>query len=204
MHFKPNEVYHLYNRGNNKQPIFFNDKNYLYLLKKIRIEWKEYCEILCYCLMPNHFHFMIIPNEKGCIELMIGDKPSNMQNLSKAIGKTLSSYTKAINIQNNTTGNLFQRKTKAKLIDESIGLINNLKISDYLITCFYYIHNNPLKAKLVSNLTDWPFSSWQDFAGLRNGNLCNKKMLFDISGLNEKDCQYQNIDLDDDIINQLF
>ena len=60
--------------------------------------------------MPNHFHFMIIPNENGCIELMIGDKPSNMQNLSKAIGKTLSSYTKAINIQNNTTGNLFQKK----------------------------------------------------------------------------------------------
>lgn len=60
--------------------------------------------------MPNHFHFIIIPNEAACENLFLGDKLTNMQNLSKTIGKTLSSNTKAINIQNNTKGNLFQRK----------------------------------------------------------------------------------------------
>ncbi len=204
MHFEPGEVYHLYNRGNNRQHIFFNDKNYLYLLTKIRNEWKDYCEILCYCLMPNHFHFMIIPNKEGCIELTIGSNLSSMQKLSKAIGKTLSSYTKAINIQNKTTGNLFQKKTKAKLIDKNIGLINNLKITDYLITCFYYIHLNPLNAKLVTNLKDWPFSSWVDYAGLRNGSLCNKNRLFELTGLNEQDCLLQNPDINDEMINQMF
>jgi putative transposase len=204
MHFEPDEVYHLYNRGNNKQPIFFNNKNYLFLLKKIRKEWKEYCEILCYCLMPNHFHVMIIPNKEGCMELMNGDKLSNLQNLSKAIGKTLSSYTKAINTQNNNTGNLFQKKTKAKLIDDNIGFVNNLKKSDYLVSCFFYIHQNPLKANLVADLKEWPFSSWLDYAFNRNDTLCNKKLLWDLTGLSEADCLHQNPDMDDNVIKQLF
>ena len=99
---------------------------------------------------------------------------------------------------------MFQKKTKAKLIDKNIGLINNLKITDYLITCFYYIHLNPLNAKLVTNLKDWPFSSWVDYAGLRNGSLCNKNRLFELTGLNEQDCLLQNPDINDEMINQMF
>ena len=119
MHFIPNEIYHVYNRGNNKQLIFFNDNNYIFFLKKIRHEWGNHCDILCYCLMPNHFHFMIVPNNEGCKNIILGDKITHMQNLSKTIGKTLSSYTKAINIQNQTTGNLFQKKTQAKCLTGS-------------------------------------------------------------------------------------
>jgi len=66
--------------------------------------------------MPNHFHFMIVLNNEGRDNIVLGDKLSNIQNLSKVIGKTLSSYTKAINIQNKTTGNLFQKKTQAKCL----------------------------------------------------------------------------------------
>ena len=46
MHFGPNQIYHVYNRGNNKQPIFFNDANYLYFLQKIKTEWKKYADVL--------------------------------------------------------------------------------------------------------------------------------------------------------------
>ena len=116
MHFEQDNVYHVYNRGNNKQPIFFTEANYVYFLQKIKTEWKQYCEIFCYCLMPNHFHFMLMPNETGCESIVLGDKITHIQNLSKAIGKTLSSYTKAVNVQNKTTGNLFQKKTKAALV----------------------------------------------------------------------------------------
>jgi putative transposase len=147
---------------------------------------------------------MIIPNDYGCAELTVGGKLSHMQNLSKAIGKTLSSYTKAINIQNRTIGNLFQKKTKAKLIEENNQLVNNYKISDYLTTCFYYIHQNPLKAKLVENLESWRFSSWPDYAGLRNGNLCNKEKLFLLTGLNANDCLNQSHVSDEKIISQIF
>ncbi len=170
MHFEEGEVYHIYNRGNDKQRIFFNEENYFYILKKIRREWCPFCDILCYCLMPNHFHLMVIPNSAGCEELTIGEKSSHLQILSKTIGKTLSSYTKAIN----------------------------------LVTCFYYIHLNPLKANLVRDLRDWAFSSWLDYAGLRDGDVCNKAKLFELSGLSREDCQIETHSLDKQIIDHLF
>ena len=142
MHFIPNEVYHVYNRGNNKQLTFFNNDNYIFFLKKIKQEWKDYCDIICYCLMPNHFHFMLMPNEEGCKNITLGEKITHMQNFSKAIGKTLSSYTKAINIQNQTTGNLFQKKTQAKDLNANKAQ-GKFSTHDYLLTCFYYIHQNP-------------------------------------------------------------
>ena len=169
MHFIPDEIYHVYNRGNNKRLIFFNDNNYIFFLKKIRNEWKKYCEVLCYCLMPNHFHFMLIPNKEACAAIELGDKMTHMQNLSKAIGKTLSSYTKAINIQNQTTGNLFQKKTQAKCLTDTTT--NDELKKSYLVTCFHYIHQNPLIAALVMHLKDWKYSSYPDYYKYRNGTL---------------------------------
>jgi len=60
--------------------------------------------------MPNHFHFMLLAKPDGCKNIILKDQPSHLQKLSKVIGKTLSSYTMAIHIQNETTGNLFQKK----------------------------------------------------------------------------------------------
>jgi putative transposase len=203
MHFTPNEIYHVYNRGNNKQLIFFNDNNYIFLLKKIRQKWKKYCEILCYCLMPNHFHFMLVPNEEACYNIELGDKLTHMQNFSRVIGKTLSSYTKAINIQNQTTGNLFQRKTQAKCLTD----LNNKKefTQQYLQSCFHYIHQNPLAANLVKNLKDWQYSSFQDYYGYRNGSLCNKKLAMELLSLSENDFKNEEIvSLDEKILTQIF
>ncbi len=59
MNFEENKIYHIYNRGNNQQSIFFNPENYLFFLAKIKIELTPYCKILAYCLMPNHFHLMV-------------------------------------------------------------------------------------------------------------------------------------------------
>jgi putative transposase len=205
MHFEPNQIYHVYNRGNNKQPIFFSDANYIYLLQKIKSEWKKYADILCYCLMPNYFHFMIVHNPEGCKELMLGSKNTSLQNLSKAIGKTLSSYTKAINIQNKTTGNLFQKKTKSKILTGESKLNATFSSDDYLLTCFHYIHQNPLKAKLVKDLKDWPYSSFPDYYGYRNGTLCNKNLTKELLSLPENDfAKYNHLNLNDAIVELLF
>ncbi len=59
----------------------------------------------------------------------------------------------------------------------------------YLENCFFYIHGNPSEAKLVKDLKDWPFSSYVDYVGLRNGNLCNKKLLFRLSNLSLEEIQ---------------
>ena len=107
--------------------------------------------------------------------------------LSKAIGKTLSSYTQALNIQNNTTGNLFQKKTKAKCLTEQSITEPPYNTNDYLTNCFFYIHNNPLTANLVTDLSQWPYSSWPDYYGLRNGTLCNIELAMKQIGFSEID-----------------
>lgn len=111
-HVETDQRYHPCNRCNNNQTIFFTDANYLYFLQKIKTELKKYYDILCYCLMPNHFHVMLVPNNEGCGNLVLAGKETRKQNLSKTISKTLSSFTKAINLQNNSCGNIFQKKQK--------------------------------------------------------------------------------------------
>lgn len=104
--------------------------------------------------MPNHFHFMLQPKSEGCINIKILGESTYLQVLSKSIGKTLSSYTQAINIQNGTSGTLFQKKTKAKCLTNSTLDLSGYKTQDYLTNCFHYIHFNPEEARLVNNLKD--------------------------------------------------
>ena len=120
MHLSQSEFYHIYNRGNNKQKIFFSDANYLFFLNKIRDQLLPVCKLISYCLMPNHFHIIIMATEKSIVDRpSFGGKP--MQEFPYRIGILLSSYSQAINKQNKTTGSLFQQKTKAKALIERIG-----------------------------------------------------------------------------------
>ncbi|MGZ8538293.1 MAG: transposase [Flavisolibacter sp.] len=199
MHFDPGNVYHLYNRGNEKQRIFFTRENYLFFLKKVRTEWLPYTDILTYCLMPNHFHFMIAPHCDACKRVVLKGCKTHLQCLSKTIGKTLSSYTQAINIQFNKTGNLFQKKTKAKILSHK----NYDEISRALINCGSYIHSNPIAAGLVKDSMDWEFSSLKDYAGLRNGTLCNKDLYLELTGLSLFDfCKHR--ELSEEEVKSLF
>ena len=116
---------------------------------------------------------MLLANDQGCDSVILNKKASAIQNLSKAIGKTLSSYTQAINIQNKTVGTLFQKKTKAKCLTDLSVDATEFPVTEYLVNCFHYIHLNPLKANLVKELKEWPHSSWPDYVALRNDDLCN-------------------------------
>ena len=185
MDFEKNLIYHVYNQGNNKAPIFFQDKNYLFFLKKTRVLLLPYLDFLSYCLMPNHFHFLVCVKETTLIQ-----KNNTSRSLNLAIAILLRSYTRAINIQEQRTGSLFRAKTKAKngFINDFITIGSKHEDllfqpdNDYARQCFHYIHNNPVKAGLVNNPQDWKYSSASDYAGLRNGTLCNqalaKQLLF--------------------------
>ena len=182
MHYLPNEVYHLYNRGNNKQMTFFNDENYLFFLRKINNQLKPICDILCWCLMPNHFHLIVNANEDSCKpRSAFGGK--SMQELPYRIGVLLSTYAQAINRQNGTTGSLFQQKTKAKILTAKE---NQNKKGNYLVNAMHYTHQNPWKAKLVRKIEDWPYSSFPDYCSFRNGKLCNKSLLMQLTGYDLK------------------
>ena len=171
MQFVPGGFYHVFNRGNNQQPIFFKAKNYDYFLGKIRKNLTSCCEILAYCLMPNHFHLMIyVPDEESVTEDFVGAGSTALgcQNLPRKIGTMLSSYTQAINIQENRTGSLFQQKTKAVLLE--------VDKTDYPLICLHYIHQNPVKAGLVSRLEDWKYSSFNEYMDPTQYGICNTKL----------------------------
>lgn len=176
MYFEENYTYHIYNRSN--EVVFRDKSNYLFFIKKLRIHILPYADILAYCLMPNHFHLLVQVNMEGS-KLVNEDHRKTAQILSKHIGLLLSSYTQAINKQNNRRGRLFAHKTKAKKLN-NFGEFKSVTQKDYSLTCFNYIHQNPLNSDLVMKLADWEFSSFKDFAGLRKGTLVNKKLAVEL------------------------
>jgi len=185
MHFEKNLIYHIYNQGNNKELIFFKERNYLYFLRKMRKHLLPHVDFLCYCLMPNHFHFLVVVKH---LEIELENKQA--RDLNDSIGLMLRSYTRAINKQEQRVGSLFRSKTKAKngWINDFITVGSKHEHllfkadNDYARQCFQYIHNNPVNAGLVTKVEDWQYSSACDYAGLRNGTICNqalaKELLF--------------------------
>jgi len=135
--------------------------------------------------MPNHFHWLVYTRKVGC-EIFTQKGKSNhvipQQNLSKSIGVLLSSYTHAINKQENRTGSLFRSRTKAKDGSEGRNFYKDGKPRfsftkdeyHYARICFNYIHKNPVKARLCRNQEDWMYSSAPDYNNTRKGTLCNK------------------------------
>lgn len=126
--------------------------------------------------MPNHFHFLINVTEKSAEKVKIGN--NEMSQLAKGFRQLLSSYSQAINKQEGRTESLFRQKTKAK----------NLENNDvnYPLQCFHYIHQNPIKANLVSQLESWEFSSFRDYAKLRAGTLCRQFLAYQLLELDNR------------------
>ena len=124
--------------------------------------------------MPNHFHLLIHANENTCQLSKIAPMP--VFKLADNLGLLASSYTKAINKQQGATGSLFQQRTKSKVVIDKQG--------NYSVTCFHYIHQNPLKAGLVNRLEDWRFSSFREYANIKNASICNKQLAMELLNLN--------------------
>jgi putative transposase len=165
-------IYHIYNRGNNQQTIFFSDENYFYFLRKCHQYLNPFSSILAWCLMPNHFHFLINVNDESLKPVKSGGIV--MPAITNGFRLLQSSYAKGLNKQLNRTGNLFQQKTKAKWTNDA---------KDYSIITFHYIHQNPVAAGLVKKPEEWTYSSFNDYAGLRNGTLCNKQKAYELLNL---------------------
>jgi putative transposase len=147
----------------------------LFFLRKIRAEWLPLVDILSYCLVPDHFKFLVAPGKIACRNIIIKEKETHLQVFSKTIGKTLSSYTKSINLEQFRTGNLFTKKTKAKLISQN--KLATISFEEYLNTNIYEIHHIPVFVGLVKKPEEWQFSSAREYAGLVSDNLCNKGLL---------------------------
>jgi len=154
--------YHIYNRGVNREPIFFNDDNYKYCLKMIRKYLDRYnlC-LIVYCLMPNHYHFIIRQESEAGISDFIRD--------------VFNTYAQAVNKRQHRTGTLFQGRFKHIHIERD----------EHILHLCRYIHLNPVKAGLVVSPEFWRHSNYADWIGLRAGTLTDRSFMMDNFGNSE-------------------
>jgi len=138
--FEPDAFYHIYNRGVNREVIFFDEENYKFFIRNIDRYLTPVLDIIAYCLMPTHYHLLV------CVKKTTEHGHSQ---ITKAIRKFSISYTKAINKRYNRVGPLFQGSYQAKLIN---GINHSRRIIPY-------IHENPVHAGLVNDAIEWKYSS---------------------------------------------
>ncbi|MGV3527677.1 MAG: transposase [Flavisolibacter sp.] len=148
--------YHLYNRGNNREKIFFNKENYRYFLKKFDEYLSPYLDVFAYCLLPNHFHFLIKTRETTeLIELTLKKGSDTLLDFSIVISEVFRrfflSYAKAIKIQEGRTGSLFEKNFRRIMVESD----------QHLVWLVNYIHRNPQTHGLIPDFRNYSYSSYQ-------------------------------------------
>ena len=149
---EPDKYYPLFNRANGNERIFRNPDNYKFFLKKYKQHISSICDTFCYCLMPNHFHFLIRIKDEYTLKGLANFKEGITLDifLSKQFSNLFSSYTQALNKQVNRKGSLFMRAFKRKPIEDEA----------YLIKLVQYIHCKPVEAGLCDKVDEWKYSSY--------------------------------------------
>jgi putative transposase len=157
------QFFHAYNRGVNREKIFFCEQDYRAFLRIVS-ECTDGVGIVihAYCLMPNHFHFALRQ-----------DEPYAMARFFKRL---CDMYVKRTNAIYGRMGHLLQGPYKPRLVD-SLDTLPNLS---------RYIHRNPVKANLVSDPTLWEYSSSKEYCGLRPPTFVNTSVILDHVGGPEK------------------
>ena len=128
---------HVIQRGNDRRPCFFAEGDYARYLDELReIALREGCAVHAYVLMTNHVHLLMTPTEAGQIARVM-----------QALGRR---YVRFINDRYHRTGTLWEGRYKACLVDSET----------YLLTCYRYIELNPVRAAMVAEAGDYPWSSY--------------------------------------------
>ena len=158
LNFQEGYTYHIFNRGNNYEKIFFEEMNYYYFLDLTKKYLLPVCEIYAYCLIPNHFHILLKLNEK---DELPEDYRNGKRKLHQPFSNFFNAYSKAINKKYNRRGSLFQDHLTRNVID----------IDDCFINAVLYIHLNPNHHNLNKSYPDYIFSSYRDYVKNRPGFL---------------------------------
>ncbi len=132
----PGIVQHVVQRGNDRQPCFFTDidrQRYLQDLRELALA--HACQVHAYVLMTNHVHLLVTPGQSGALACMM-----------QALGRR---YVRYVNDHYRRTGTLWEGRYKACLVDGD----------DHLLRCYRYIELNPVRAGMVADPADYPWSS---------------------------------------------
>ena len=150
--------YHVYNRGINRQNIFFEARNYGYFLKLYAHRLGPVADTYAYCLMKNHFHLLIrIKTEEEQEQTWLETQNCQVSETWQLLNPTqqfsnfFNSYAKSINKAYNRTGSLFQKRFGRIEVDSD----------EYFIHLVTYIHQNPQKHGFVADFRTYPYSSYR-------------------------------------------
>jgi len=138
----PGAVYHVTSRGDRREPIFVDDADRQNLLEVLAQAMDRFdAEVLAYCLMGNHYHFVL---------------HTRAANLSRLMRHLNGAYTQNFNRRHQKVGHLFQGRFKAVLVDRDA----------YLLEVCRYVELNPVRARMVDQPADWPWSSYRAHVGV--------------------------------------
>jgi len=131
----PDCPHHVVVRGNHQERVFFSDSDRLLYLRLIRLFGIRFeISYLAYCLMTNHVHFVAVPKSPA--------------SLARGLGEAQRKYASLINVRENLSGHLWQSRYRSYPMDEA-----------HLFSAIRYIERNPVRAGMVSNPEDYPWSS---------------------------------------------
>ena len=136
--------FHIYNRGNNRENIFVQPRNYAYFMD---LWWKHtslIAETWAYCLLRNHFHALVFISNRDELP------DQNIKEPSQYFSNFFNAYARGVNLATGRTGALFERPFKRIPVDSE----------NYLIRLAVYIHQNPQKHKFIEDFRDWDYSSY--------------------------------------------
>jgi len=151
-----NTFYHITTRGNRREKIFYSPRDkevFLKRLKEMLIKYTMICH--AYCLMDNHYHLFI---------------KTTKPNLSQGIHYLNSAYTNWFRNKHQIIGPLFQGRFKSILVDAD----------NYALVLSAYIHLNPLRAGIIRQLEDYPWSSYLDYLNLRKSNISDPSFVLNL------------------------
>jgi REP element-mobilizing transposase RayT len=145
--FEPGVVYHVFNRGNNHENIFIEEKNYPFFLSLMTKYLLPVADIYAYSLLKNHFHLVLRIKDKEMLPEKMKVKPY------LAFSNLFNSYTKSINEVYNRMGSLFQEHPQRIRVEDD----------EYLMQLIAYIHLNPVKHKFTEDFKNYKYSSYMAY-----------------------------------------
>jgi REP element-mobilizing transposase RayT len=167
------QYYHVYNRGNNQENLFFEERNYRHFLKLYAKYIEPIADTYAYCLLRNHFHLLVrikTVEEQEILETLRVSETLRVfkpKNPSQQFGNLFNAYAKAINKTYGRTGSLFQNPFGRILVDSDAYFV-------HLIT---YIHQNPQKHGFVDDFRVWPYSSYHAMLSEKPTHLKREEVL---------------------------
>ena len=160
---EPDKFYHIWNRGNNRENLFYTPANYEYFIRMYAEYLDQVVETYAFCLLPNHFHLLIRTksfllvspagetNKADKNDLDETTKTSKSNPVSLAFQRFFTAYSQAINVQERRTGSLFQKPFKRL----------EVKTTRQLANLAHYIHTNPQKHGIIEDFRQYSWSSYE-------------------------------------------